>query len=96
MLLVAGPPVQAPHGTQLARLHDCCIEPPTSLLQALDKRDKDLRDKLGSVKDNSSELNSLQEQAEKGTVSGLPLPALAASCVAACACSPWGVSESSC
>ena len=37
-------------------------------LQALDKRDKDLREKLGSVRDNSSELNSLQEQAEKVTV----------------------------
>eukprot|EP00891_Asterochloris_glomerata_P009763 jgi/Astpho2/9763/Aster-03740 len=37
----------------------------TPVGQALDKRDKDLRDKLGSVKDNSTELNSLQEQAEK-------------------------------
>ncbi len=57
---------------------DWCLEPPTSWLQALDKRDKDLRDKLGSVKDNSTELNSLQEQAEKVTALWLPLPALAA------------------
>ena len=57
---------------------DWCLEQPTSWLQALDKRDKDLRDKLGSVKDNSTELNSLQEQAEKVTALWLPLSALAA------------------
>ena len=93
-------PLQGDCGTQLAQLCDCCVDPPTSLLQALDKRDKDLREKLGSVRDNSSELNSLQEQAEKVTVLWLTglmaaLLALAAGCAADCACSLWGESSES-
>ena len=86
------PRAAGPRCKQLAWWYDCCGQPPTSLLQALDKRDKDLRDKLSSVKDNSTELNSLQEQAEKVTVLWLPLPALGCR---PCACSPWRVSESS-